>query len=260
MKRSLAQRKQYKKTRTHATLRYILPLASALMIFILLCLPCFYFTDYSNQVRSGTSVIERMTSIWEESRQTIFASDSDAEAQYISFCKVAMASIALCSLFYIIALATSVLYAIAGLRKIYSDRAENDPIRRVFLTFIPNEIVLCAVNLISVLPALFPRIVVLLIEKLLVVYTKVTFPAGDIAIYAVIFWLATVIYLIVAKKHFAPEFSIFKTDRDQTLTVEDKMSPTDEEPSDELHRMSAASKNEQAERLRKLLGLDDEEK
>lgn len=263
MKYTLAQKKLFEKKRKIATVKYILPFAAVILTLVLLLLPCFYFTDYEKKDTENTSVIERMTSIWESSRKTVFTPNPDTTSQYIAFCQITMYTIALLALAFLVAFAASLLYMIAGLKKIYSEN-ENSKLTAITRTFIPNEFVLCLLTFPAVLPTLMPRIIVAFIERLLVVYSKVTFLFGDIMIWGLALWLIPLVYMISTLKYKDGALDIFakSNNKKEIEAQDDETDKYDQNTSyeSEIYRMSAESRNEQAQKLRRLLGIDDEDK
>jgi hypothetical protein len=191
----------------------------------------------------------------------------DASSNDVAYKSFSSFTMVLCVAFVLSAalgVLVSLAYTLIGLFHLYSDM-DTTKARRIFITFIPNKAVLCIFPFFTALTSLFPHALVKLIDRTLMIYTRVHYLAGDLIIYCAILALIPIIYFAETKKYYTDEVNIFSNRkiRADEYNAEDTQDSNEDEPdtSDEnddvLIRMRRLAKDEQAENLRKLLNKKD---
>ncbi len=234
-----------------ATAGYILPFAAVCLLTVLFSLKSFYFTDYAGDVKQSSSIFERIADNFKTGKIVLLSENNLYDAAYTSFYSLLMTAIAIILVLFVIALTVTFLYMLVGL--LYLHNSENSPkLRRLFITFIPNKAVVCILGVLSLAPAFFPYILTKLIDRVLMVYTKVNYLAGDIIIWGTLIWCLVSIYYILTKKYDSQDINIFARQKAKLNASED-CAQADRVEND-------PAREEQIENLRKLLRLDEEEK
>ena len=253
MGKSYLKIKLQEKQKRTAVVGYLLPFSFSALVTLIFFLPCIYFTDYSGDTTKSTSIFARMLENFSAAREALL-DPSVEDAAYLGFSSLIMGVCVILSLLLIIGLFSSLLYMIAGLRHVYSPD-NNTKLRRLFVTFVPNRAVVLVLALLSSAPALFPTLLVALIDRVLMVYAKAHYTFGHPLIYCAALWCITVAFFVLAKKYNSDELNIFARQKRKEL-------PTDESDGDNgaeddsisaVYRMTRLSKEEQAESIRRLL-------
>ena len=251
MSKSYVKRKKEQKQRRLAILRYILPFSFSAALTLLFSLPLIYFTDHAGENTARTSVFARISENFSAAR-TALLDPSVEDAAYLNFSSLAMSVCVILMLLFAIGVLATALYAITGLAHIYlSDK--NSKLRRLFVTAVPNKAVILALTLLCAAPAFFPMILINLIDRILMVYAKAHYVAGNPLIYCLLLWCATVAFFIVTEKHDADELNIFAKRKKKESLPDEPEEEAEVSDTSALYRMTKLSKEEQAENIRKLL-------
>lgn len=251
MSKSYVKRKRAEKQRRLAVLQYILPFSFSAILTVIFSLPCIFFTDHSGETTAHTSVFARLFENFSAARIALL-DPSVEDAAYLNFSSLTMSACVILLLLFVIGVLAALLYMITGLAHIFSSD-KNSKLRRLFITVVPNKAVMLALALLCIAPAFFPMILVSLIDRILLVYAKAHYVAGDPLIYCAILWCITVVIFIVTKKHETAELNIFAKQKKKESPEEEPEEENDVDDSSALYRMTKLSKEEQAENIRKLL-------
>ena len=250
---------QEKKKRT-AVVGYLLPFSFSALVTLIFFLPCIYFTDYAGETTKRTSIFARMLENFSAAREALL-DPSVEDAAYLGFSSLIMGVVVILSLLLLIGLFSSLMYMIAGLRHIYSDD-KNTKIRRLFVTFVPGKAVILALALLSAAPALFPTLLVALIDRVLMVYAKAHYAFGHPLIYCAALWCITVAFFVLTKKYNSDELNIFARQKRKELPADetDGEDDTEDDNASAVYRMTKLTKEEQAESIRRLLNKNKKDK
>lgn len=135
--------------------RYLLPIIALAVIFAMLFVPSYRFI-FSGKAGERISEVTLIANSWEQSRGVLFATEEQRSPDLV-FSRIVFALIIALALIYIFALAVAVWTAVVAIRYFNSDDEEGaERTRRIFTAFFPNRIVLCAINLLGLLIAVFP--------------------------------------------------------------------------------------------------------
>lgn len=254
MGKSYLKIKLQEKKKIMALVGYILPFSFSAVLTLIFSLPLIYFTNYSGEITARTSIFARMFENFSAAREALL--DTSAEdAVYLSFSSLTMSLFVVLSLLYLIGLFASLIYMITGLRHIYSSD-KNSQMRRLFVTVVPNKAVMLALALLSAAPALFPTLLVALIDRVLMVYAKAHYTFGHPLIYCAALWCITVAFFMLTKKYNSDELNVFARQKRKELPKDETDSESEDEKDEaasSVYRMTRLSKEEQAENIRKLL-------
>lgn len=230
MKSKALKQKLIQKRKNIAALGYLLPLIAALLIIVVYMLPLVRFINYNGELTESTSVFSRMHENFSQARQSLFSQKSEADNAYRSFSSLIMTYVTVSSLCLTLGVMISALYAFIGCSHVYGNGTKN--IKRVFITFIPNKIVLHGVCVLCLIPALFPHALVRAVDRILLTYSRVTYPLGDIIIWCLIIYIIPIIFSFVTRKHVTSENNIFAKPQKQKNAFDEEADETENEMTD----------------------------
>ena len=252
----MAMNKQTKQKLIYA--RYILPPVLILLILLLTFIPSYRYVA-GGEAREPISLSTLISNSWEESRETLFVkSQNDVKPQELVFSKTMLGIILGSGALYLIALAVAAWSAFVALKLFMSDDEDSaERSRTLFITFIPNRIVLTALEALAL-----PMLAVPYIMPLVYAYTlgtRVGFtlaaPDGFIVLSAALVALC-VLSALTAPYERRFDADVFKKREPFGLA---KAEDAKEDEIEELSDEDLAFKEEQAERIRRLLGKRDGE-
>lgn len=247
-------------------IRYLIPVALCLAVMGTLFIPCLQYSTVEG-TQSKISAAELMENSWDQVRAYLFAT-SEREITQERFSWTVLILLPLLILLFCIGVISSVAVAIGALRYINDIGYRKTDARIWFITILPNRIVVCILQL-FILPMLFySRLMVPLYAKILHmgILLNTSFPEpwvwGIIA-------CAVIILLSIISARFEKELDAdpFKKIAPPVIRVVDRDSEESEkkEPvfKDEAERIyyenQKRARDEQAERIKKLLNKNDEE-
>ena len=214
MKKEILERVA-KKRKNIATIRYILPFAVCMLMLILFLLPLIYFRDYNNTLTESSSLFLRMSENFAQARLTLFSGKSGVDAAYVAFSQFIMIGVSVGFICFALGLFSSLMYMITGLAYLNGDRSKK--LRRIFVTFVPNKITVITLSALCACPSLFPHFLVKSLDRVMMIYSKAHFVAGDLLIWCVILLLIPTVFFIATKKHDTDEVNIFAKRKGQQL-------------------------------------------
>ncbi len=245
-------------------LRYILSPVAMLVMAVVAFIPSYKYA-IGGELNDGLSLWKLCSNSFNTSRQVIFAV-SEQDAANLLFSKTVFLMLAVFALLWLIAFAAALYSAITAITYFCSDneeKAENS--RTLFITFFPNRIVLCGVQLLSLPLLLFPYILPTIYRNIWNYTVSLALTAPD----ALIVGAALIVAVCVLSAICAPWERRFDADLfrkrksfgdareyDQDDTAEDERKST-------KTTLADTARAEQNERIRKLLGnngTDDDEK
>ena len=246
----------YENKRSFVYFRYVYPVISIFLIFLFLFIPCFSFVTSSGE-NDAVSVAELTKNAWQWSVQCLFGSGIEQTAGNIYFSQTAMILVALFYLLFIVAAGTATYLTITAFMCI-NKKAGWEKNRVVFLTFFFGRSVTNILQGLSLIIFIFPRILPFLYLKLLSTYVEVRLSFIDPIIFAlVVYLIGVVLSVISAKWERRLGMDIFSTPRVVDEVLEEEAVETKAEES-AFDRMSREAREEQRERILKLLNKNDD--
>ena len=248
-------------------LRYIIPALLCLVLVGLMFVPNLRYSVSSGTVEE-MSVAERLNNDWYQARVALFGS-SELSQLGLNFYRILMVVIPLLGLLFIIGALSTVVVAAVGLIYINSPEFRHSRERIWFITLLPNRIVVYVLQSLT-LPVLFySRIIVLLFEKVYKtdVLLNVTFP--EAWIFGLVFFALSVgisIWSEIYEKRLdadpfkritPPEVRVIERE-ERAPIKEAPVFKTEEER--EYYERQKHAREEQLERIKRLLNKDEEEK
>ena len=235
--------------------RYILPPVLLLLLLLLAFIPAYVYVD-SGEARDPISLMALLGNSFEQGRTILFATPNATVGQ-TAFARVLLSVAIVSLLLYVVALAAAIWSTVTALKLFMSDDEEDaERTRTLFITFIPNRIVLTVIEALAIPITLFPYVMPLIYSYTLAYSVRVNLRAPDSLIACVLSVAAiAIISAITAPYERRFDADVFKKRRAFADSVEETEDTEytsvfsnvgEDEEYDELRR-------EQADKIRKLL-------
>lgn len=254
-------KKQTKQKMIYA--RYILPPALLTAVLLVGFIPSYRYVIGSD-AHEKVSLWSLIGESWSVGRETLFATP-DATYGEMAFSKINLALIIGFAVLYIVALAAAVWSCCVALKFFISDDEEGaERSRTLFITLLPNRIVLCAVECVALALCVYPYLLPALYANTLGMSVRLALVAPDCLILAALSLVAVcLLSALTAPMERGFDADVFKrrkpfeASEDAQSEAEDYTSlfDTREEESEEEKKI----REEKAERIRQMLRKDDGE-
>ena len=264
------QKKQAKRQRQGMWIRvrYLLPLFVALLTLITLFIPCFRYTTPQTGTNDVVSCAELLANSWSGTdgtpsvREVLFSGKAYAKAT-VSFSWAVLITILVSAALYVLAIVAAIWSAVGALR-FFRAPTTQDESRILYITVFPNRVVTLLYEAMFLPLLLFPRLLALYYESIMnyTVLLRLTF-AEPLMIGAVLY-AGTVVCAILTRstERKLGMDPFFRPAPPKEEKVEEAVSTEEEKPMTEAERryeeLNRKTKEEQAERIRRLLLVDEE--
>ena len=239
-------------------LRYILPPVLVLLLLLLALIPSYRFVA-EGVAREPISLSKLISNSWNESRETLFVKSANAvKPQELVFSKTMLWLILGFGTLYLGALAVAVWSTFVALKLFISDDEEGaERARTLFITFFPNRIVLTAVEALAIPLVLIPYLMPLVYAYTLGTRVGFALAAPDGFIFALISIAAiSVLSAFTAPYERRFDADVFKKRAPFGASADESAEEESTPENDEAYR---ALRDEQAERIRRMLRGEDKE-
>lgn len=245
--------------------RYLLPIAAALIMLLLMLVPCYSYITADEGIKEAVSLGELITNSWNTSREYLFSGGEKYEAT-LAFSRALLIITAGFIFLFAVGLAAA-LYSAACVFGYIRGGGRESKSRLVFVTVFPNRIVLCAAYALTLPVFLLPRIMPLLYKSFLAYHVELIASPFDIMLVAAALYAACVaVSAVSANLECLEQVNIFARghadfEENSADTEGDKAeADTSAETEDRYELMSAKEKNEQLERILRMLDSYDADK
>ncbi len=233
--------------------RYALPCVMSVLLFVLMLIPCYRFIT-ADGIGPKFSLFELMGNMWEQVRTDLFGS-GEKNAVSVGFARTVMLTVIGMWILFIIG-AASAVYALISAVKYFGNGCRDSRARVLFVTLTANRVVLCILHSLMLPIFLFPKILAYLISNNLASPVTAVAEPFDIGFLAVLTFAIVIAFIVIGKKHeVLGKMNIYSIHRVKVVEVTDK-EQLDPEPKDAYELMTEKSKQEQAERIWRLLNKD----
>jgi len=235
--------------------RYIFPIIAALIMMILVFIPAYRYITADTGLKEAMSLGGLIGNSWDTVRTYLFDGGADKQQPITDFSATVLTLIIVFVILFAVGLAVAIWTAVEALRYfLVGDTHEKS--RVLFLTLVPNRILSC-VYLALLLPIFtLPMLMPTLYDNILNYHVELSVTV-DMLYIALALWLAAVIITAVSARFEIGELNVFFK-----ATVEDNDDKTEQvdaqEPNDPYSELERRAKEEQAERILKLLNKDKE--
>ncbi len=237
--------------------RYLLPVAVAAVLVILMLLPCYRFKD-ENGLRTAVSLFGLMGNSWDTVREYMFGG-GEVQAVTLDFARTVMATvIALC-----VSLAVGVavcVYSLVAALGFFRDGLVSKS-RLMFVTLTVNRAVLCVLQGLMLPMFFLPSLLVYFYRSILAYEVTAVYTPFNLLYIAIFLYAAVVVLTAISKKwEMLCDMNIYTKKVSEAIgNISSEEPDEDDAPKDAYTMMSERAKAEQAERIRRLLNKDNDE-
>ena len=244
-------------------LRYLLPILVVIGMIIAMLIPCLRYTTAQTGTNDTISGMELCRNTWDNVRSYLFGV-AKQEADTLMFSKVTLAILISCLLLFLVG-AVAAVWSSVGAFCYFRNPQSRGTGRILFVTLFPNRIVTVLLSALTLPLLAFPRILILCYEKILHVgvLLNVTF-AEPLVIGAILFAVTVLVTLLTIPLERRLGMDPFQKTKTRVVVIE-REEPVAETPVFETeaerryYEMNQRAREEQAERIRKLLHPTEDE-
>ena len=227
--------------------RYILPLFADLILIISMFIPCVNYV-LDSDVKDKMSVSALLGNSWETSRYYLFSSQSSPTPEGTVFYRAVFITIIIATLLFILAIAVDMFGLVAMIKEDSSESPSTA--RSLYSTLIPNRLVLCLLRLPLFPILLFPNIVALLYQKILLYPVTVNYNVLYPWVLAAALFAVQIVFLAVSKR-FERRLSLDLMSKN-ILSSSENTSADIEEDYESDSKVYTMHSSDQSERIRQM--------
>lgn len=242
--------------------RYILPIITPLIMLLLMCIPCYSFVSADGGLHKKISAFELISNAWDTVREYLFGTAEQVQVT-ADFAGTVFGIIIILFLLFAIGMASAIYTSVTAFRFFLGGCSESKS-RILFITLVPNRVVLSIYYALILPLAFFPRILPLIYENVLHYHVKLICEPFDTVIITLALFVATIaVIFITARAESLAEMNVFvkykKQDAEELQDEEYEEVFSEENAYEALDRRA---REEQNEKILKLLNKmhDDQEK
>ncbi len=239
--------------------RYLLPIVIIIGMIILMNIPCYYYEiiEFTNDepvkhYLTEQTLIDRLVSDWTSAKDVLFGG-AENEQNITDFAKTNFALIIATVTLFAIGVAFAVYTTVMAF--MYFGGKKTSRARALFITLVPNRVVFCIYQLLLLPIFVFPRVLPYISEGMLNVKVTLTYKPFDMMFIAIPLYAIVVFFtFFTVRMETREEMNVFY--RQKTSVTPDDIDEeyqTEEQETDEYARMDRKEKEEQAERILRLL-------
>ena len=234
--------------------RYILPIFTAILTLVLMSVPCYRFVTADTGLNKAISCLELMSNSWDTVRDYLFGNGEQVQVT-ADFAGTVFGLIILSVLLFAIGLASAVYAAVTAFG-FFKSGCKESRARILFVTLVPNRVVLVLYYALMLPLLFFPRIMPALYDGILRYHVELICQSFDILIVdGIIFALTVAVIFISARYESLCEMNVFIRYKSQESDEEDDTVSDGEldDSEDAYAAMDRKTREEQNERILRLL-------
>ena len=236
--------------------RYIFPIAAALVMIALTFIPVYRYITADTGIKGAVSLCELIGNSWDTVRTYLFDGGSEKLQPTTDFSATLLTLIIVFTILFVVGLVTAIWTAVEALRY-FTVGDTHEKSRVLFLTLVPNRILSC-VYLALLLPIFtLPMLMPSLYDNILNYHVELSVSV-DMLYVALALWLAAVVITAVSSRFEIGELNVFFKKTVEDTDDEESEPDVPQEPLDAYSELERRAKEEQAERILKLLNKDKE--
>lgn len=241
-----------------------LPVITVVLLLIAMFVPCFRYTVAGTGTMETISEATLISNLWERARNVLFGGGSWKNNE-IGFAKASFYTMLFSIALFVISAAMS-LWGAIGATRYYRNPRRGGREHAIYRTFFSRPLLFGYQLLILPLIA-FPRVMIFFYEKLLFYPTVLNLTLPEPLMLGIALLVLHLVLMLTAKKWearmemdaFADPNASSKTEESDGLDVEDEAPSFFESENEQIpYEMSKKMREEELERIRKLLSRDDE--
>ena len=234
--------------------RYIFPIIANIAMIGAMFVPAYRYVTADTGINKAISLWTLLGNSWTQVREYLFGGEKQ-ELVVADFSWTVLITVILFVLLFVIGAVFSVYAAVSAFRYFGDDCRESQE-RTVFITIVPNRIVLCVYHALTLPIFFFPLLMPVIYEGILNYHVEISYPTFDMAIVAAVLYALIVAAVAIS--------SGYETDTGKNIFI--KRKPFTDEVQEEheeivernpIHDpyevMAEKSRQEQTERILRLL-------
>ncbi len=237
--------------------RYIFPVFMAAAFIILMLMPCYRFKD-ADGLRTSVSLFGLMGNSWNTVREYIFGA-GQTQAVTLDFAWTVMISLVCLCIAFILGAAVCIYSLVAALGYFKSGLASGT--RLMFVTLTANRVLLCILQGLMLPVFLLPSILVYFYRSILLYEVTAEYTPFNLLYIALALYVIMIALTVVSKRHeMLCDMNIYtkkRTEPKENITLDGDKNTEEEKDADAYTLMSERAREEQAERIRRLLNKTD---
>lgn len=232
--------------------RYLFPIFVAVIMLILAFVPCYRFVTADTGIKQAISANQLLSNSWDTVREYLFSGKEQVQVT-ADFAGTLFGIIIVFCLLFAIGLASAIYAAVVAFR-FFAEGGKESKRRILFITIFPNRIVLSICYALT-LPLLFlPKIMPWLYRSILNYHVELICEPFDMVWIDVALIVAVVAVIFVSAKYETlQEMNVFVRYRDEEQQEEYEEQYTNYEKEDIFSEMDRKTREEQNERILRLL-------
>ena len=233
-----------------------------LIMLLLMYVPCYQFVTADGGLHQKISAFELVSNSWNTVREYLFGNSEQLQVT-ADFAGAVLGIIIIFFLLFALGMATAIYTAVTAFR-FFSDGCAESKNRILFITLIPNRVVMCIYYALILPLAFFPRILPSVYKTVLNYHVELICEPFDIVIITMVLFAATLaLVFITAPMESLAEMNVFvRYKREETEDVEDDGYEEEFQNEDAYDTLDRRTREEQNEKILKLLNKmhDEQEK
>ncbi len=181
-------------------IRYIFPVVAILLTFVLMLVPCYSYTTADTGAQEAISLLELADNARMQVCDYLFERTGTKDEANLYFSKLVLGLLVGFSVLFAVAFAATVYILVSAIR--YFKKPDDiDTPRLLFVTLIPNRIVGFVLQAL-VFPLLaFPRLMVLIYEKVLHYHVELALTFPDPLILGAVLYIGSIVLSCMSASH-----------------------------------------------------------
>ena len=239
--------------------RYLFPIFASVIMLILMFVPCYRFVTPDTGIKQAISAKELLSNSWDTVRNYLFGGQEQIQVT-ADFAGTLFGVIIVLLLLFAVGFASAVYAAVVAFR-FFAEGGTESKRRILFITIFPNRALLSVCYALT-LPLMFlPKIMPLLYQSILNYHVELICQPFDMVWIDVVLAVAVVAVIFVSAKYETlREMNVFVKYRDEEQEEEYEEQYVAEESEDVFSEMDRKAREEQNERILRLLNktVDDD--
>lgn len=232
--------------------RYILPILTPVIMLLLMHVPCYRFVTADAGLHQKISAWGLISNSWDTVRDYLFGNGEQVQVT-ADFAGTVFGLIILLTLLFCIGAGMAVYTAVAAFGY-FKNGCKESRSRILFITLVPNRVILCVYYSLILPFIFFPRMLPALYNSILNYYIELICEPFDIIIVSAILFVATVAVIFVsARFEKLAQMNLFFKHKKQTEEDEETVEEEDTDETDAYTAMDRRAREEQNERILRLL-------
>ena len=229
-------------------LRHIFPAVADILLLILMFIPSFSFV-ISSKLQPKQSTFDLISNSWRGSREYLFSATAETTPQGEAMYRAIFIALITLILLFALGVAINIFSMVVSYKDMIAPE-ENKDLKNAYLAFIPNRIVLCVFRLLVIPIHFLPDIVARCYRTKLFQAVSVKYTLLHPAIIAAILFVASVVIIIISKKHEISEKKDIFFKKDISTSTDNTTAEDENIPHERVYRITPES--DTAERLRRM--------